>query len=133
MVLATVREDLFLHAPVEQVPAVLRHIHTSGRQARLDLLQTEVGNANEAGLALLDDIIEGPHRLFKGRVHVRPVDHVDVHVVSIEVLQALLDRGHDPLTAAVTEVRRLFIAYAELGHHGRLLAARTQSFRQRPL
>jgi hypothetical protein len=61
------------------------------------------------------------------------VDHVDVHIIGVEVLQALFDRGHHPLAAAVTEIRRLFIAYTELGHHDRLLAARAEGFRQRPL
>src|SRR5262249_28269169 len=130
---STIRVDLFLHAPVEHVPTVLRHVDPSRLHAGLNLTQAEVGDANGAHLPLLNQIVEGTHRFLKRSVHVWPVDHIHVHVVSIEILHALLDRGYDTLAATVTELRRFFVTDAELRHDECFLAAITEGLRQRSL
>jgi hypothetical protein len=83
-VLAAIREDLALHAPVEQVPAVLGDVDAPHARAGLDLLPLEVRHADEAGLPLADDVLEGAHRLLAGRHVVGPVDEVDVDAVGAE-------------------------------------------------
>src|SRR5262245_9091073 len=89
-VLPAVREDVALHAPVEQFPAVLGYVDAPHAHACLDLTSPEVRDADEAGFSLADDVLEGAHRLLEGRDVVGPVDEVDIDAVGAEVLEALL-------------------------------------------
>jgi hypothetical protein len=51
------------------------------------------------------------------------VDHEHVDPVGAEVLEALVDRGQHPFTAAVTEVRFVAVVHAELGDDDGFLSA----------
>jgi len=81
---AAVRKNFLLHAPVEHIPAVLHDIDAPRLHARFDLAELEVGKSYRLDLALLDEVIEGAHRLFEWHVTVRPVNEVDIDVVSLE-------------------------------------------------
>src|SRR4030095_11643693 len=132
-VLPAVREDVALHAPVEQVPAVLAHVDAPHLHARFDLVPLGVREAHEPGLPLADDVLEGPHRLLEGRHVVGPVDEVDVDAVGTEVLEALLDRRHAARAARVAEVRLVPVADAELGDDDRVPAPRPERLPERAL
>src|SRR5262249_48626454 len=128
-----IREDLALHAAVEQVPAVLRHVDSPHAHAGLDLPGAEVRDTDEAGLSLPDDVLEGAHRLLEGRNVVGPVDEVDVDAVGSEMLQALLDAGHATRAARVTEVRLVAVSDAELRDDDRLAPPPPERASERPL
>src|SRR5262249_15119272 len=126
----TVWEDLRLHAPVEHVPAILHHIHPTQPHTGFELRQAEIGHANVARLALLDNGVESAHGFLEGRVDVRPMDQIHVDIVRLEVLQALLNRGHDALATAVATVGGLVVAYPEFGHNIDVLPALPKGPRQ---
>ena len=71
-------------------------------QAGLDLLGLEVGEPDEADLAVADQVVERAHGLLERRVPVGPVDHVHVDVVGAEALEALVDRRRDPLGGSLS-------------------------------
>src|SRR5215469_10094474 len=121
-VLPAVREDVALHALVEQVPAVLGDVDAPHAHACLDLTPPEVRDADEAGFSLTDDVLEGAHGLLDGRDGVGPVDEVDVDAVGAEVLEALLDRLHAAGATRVAELRLVPISDAELGDDDRVPA-----------
>jgi hypothetical protein len=90
-VLGAVGEHLPLLAAVEQVVADLDHVDPPHRHAFLQLLDREVGDAHEAGLAAIDDVLQGAHSLLERGVGVWPVDEQHVGVVGPEALEADLD------------------------------------------
>src|SRR6266851_3172781 len=128
-----VRKDLALHPSVEHMPAILYDIDAANLHAGFELGEAKIRHADIAHLALLDDVIEGAHRLFERRVDIRPMHQIDIDVIGLQVPQALLDRRHYPLTTAVAPVRRLVVADPELGHHNDIAAARPERPRQRLL
>src|SRR5579884_1282964 len=125
-VLRAIREDVALHPPVEHVEPVLHDVDTPDRHARLDLLELEVREADEADLALAHDVVERAHRLLERREAVGPVHEVHVDVVGAEVLQALVDRREHARTAAVPEVWLVAVVHAELRDDEGLVATPPQ-------
>ena len=99
----------------------------------VDLLPLEVRDADEAGLPLAHDVLEGAHRLLERGPVVGPVHEVDVDAVGAEVLEALLDRCHDACAAGVAEVRLVPISDAELGDEDRVPAAPAERPSERAL
>ena len=69
----------------------------------------------------------------KGIVAIGPVDEIDIDIVGIERLEALFDRLHHALAAAVAVVRQIRISDAELGRDDSFLAPRSERFGQRLL
>src|SRR5215470_18690649 len=130
-VLAAVREDLALHAPVEHVPAVLGDVDAPHTPAGLNLLAFEVRNADEARLSLTDDVLEGAHRLFERRLRIGPVHQVDVDAVGAEVREALFDRGHDPRPAGIAQLRLVPVADTELRDDDDVLSPPAERPRER--
>src|SRR5882672_7038282 len=126
-------EDLGLHAAVEHVPGVLHDVDSAEPRAFLDLRQAEIGHADEAHLALPDDVVECAHRLFERCVGIGPMHEIDVDVISAEPLQALVDRGEDALPAAVAAVWHFLVADAEFGRDDDVVAAASERPRQRLL
>ena len=91
-----------LHAPVEQVQAVLRDVDPPGLHAGRDVVAGEVRDADEADLAVAHDVVEGAHGLLERRRTVGPVHEVHVDVVGPEVLQALVDRRRGRVRALLS-------------------------------
>lgn len=61
-----------------------------------------------------------------GSGRVRPMDEIDIDVISAEVRQALLERGHDPRVTAVAAIGRFRIADADLGDEADIASAGTE-------
>ncbi|CAM5631126.1 hypothetical protein SVIOM74S_09544 [Streptomyces violarus] len=80
------------------------------------------GGADVAHLARLDDVVEGLHRLLGGRLVVKSVDLVEVHVVRTEPGQGRVDLLHDRLAGRSGS--------PWTGVHGVALVASTMSSRR---
>src|SRR2546421_480204 len=76
-----------VRAAGEGVRAVPPGVAPPHPHARLDLVPLEVRDADEADLAVLDQLVEGADRLLEGDRAVRPVHEVDVDIVGAEVLE----------------------------------------------
>ena len=80
-----------LHAAIEQVVAILPHVHAPRLHASLNLRGLEIRDPHETGLALRNDLFHGPHGLFKGDARIGPVDQVDTDIVGLEEGKAVFD------------------------------------------
>jgi hypothetical protein len=86
-----VRQDLLLDAPSKEVVGRLERLDRKGRAERLHLRGVEVRHADVADLAQCDGFRQCSGRLLERGGGVRPMDLVDVDVVSSERPQAVLE------------------------------------------
>jgi hypothetical protein len=110
------RDQVLLHAAVEQVVAVL-----GGHEGVRDLLGREVGATDVPDLALVDQLLERRDRLLQRRDAVRFVVLVQVDPVGAEPVERCLDRVPDVGAGSARTVQVGVPAHlhAELGgqHH----------------
>ena len=112
---------------------VLHDINTPQPHAGFQLSEAKIRYTDIARFALADDVVENAHRLLERRVWIGPVDEIDIDVISDEICQTLVERGHDPCAAAVAAIGRLRIANADLGDEADVAAAGTERSGERLL
>ena len=118
---AAERQHLVLDHPKQQVVARLdaveagEAVRVAGPEGVTQLPGREVGAADVAHLARLDQCVQGAQRLLNGRVRVGRVDLVQVNVVGLQAAQAVLAGAQDVLAREALLVRRLAHGAPALG------------------
>ena len=105
---------------------VLHDINAPQPHAGFQLSEAKIRYTDIARFALADDVVENAHRLLERHVWIGPVDEIDIDVISGEIGQTLLERGHDPCAATVAAIGCLRIADADLGNEADVASTGTE-------
>ena len=124
--LTAVRQDLALDLPAEQVVGRLQGLDRAGARELGHLRDVEVGDADVADLALVDERAQRLGGLGERRRRIGPVHLVEVDVLDAEILEALLHTAPHEARAGVTVQLAALHAQAALGGDDQLGAARAQ-------